>query len=133
MNPIPITIGGETTLVPRLRIQQIIDLSTRRFEKDRLDLVSDLNDAGVDAVERLDQLREHRKECGLSSVIVRSAFSVEGAISIVSAAMGGELPEQFASISPDEMSRLALGCIGVELEDKTEDKAERSAEGKAQA
>ena len=121
MNPIPITIGGETTLVPRLRIQQIIDLSTRRFERDRLNLVADLNDAGVDA--------EHRKECGLSSVIVRSAFSVEGAIAIVTDAMGGELPQQFASISPDEMSRLALGCIGVELEEK----AERSAEGKAQA
>jgi hypothetical protein len=129
MNPIPITIGGETTLVPRLRIQQIIDLSTRRFERDRLDLVADLNDAGVDAEQRLDQLREHRKECGLSSVIVRSAFSVEGAIAIVTDAMGGELPQQFASISPDEMSRLALGCIGVELEEK----AERSAEGKAQA
>ena len=85
MNPIPITIGGETTLVPRLRIQQIIDLSTRRFERDRLEIVTD--------------------------------------------AMGGELPQQFASISPDEMSRLALGCIGVELEEK----AEGSAEGKAQA
>ena len=129
MNPIPITIGGETTLVPRLRIQQIIDLSTRRFERDRLDLVADLNDAGVDAEQRLDQLREHRKECGLSSVIVRSAFSVEGAIEIVTDAMGGELPQQFASISPDEISRLALGCIGVELEEK----AEGSAEGKAQA
>ena len=129
MNPIPITIGGETTLVPRLRIQQIVDVATKRFEQDRLNLVDDLSDAGVEPAEKLEALREQRKEYGLSSVIVRSAFSVSGAIDIITEAMGGDLPEQFASISPDNMSRLALECIGVELE---EDKAEGSAEGKVQ-
>ena len=129
MNPIPITVGEETTLVPRLKIQQIINLSTLRFERDRIALVNDLTDSGVQASDRLEALREHRKECGLSSVIVRSAFSIEGAIEIITEAMGGDFPEQFGSISPDEMSRLALGCIGVELKESDEE----SSEGKAQA
>lgn len=124
MNPIPITVGGETTLVPRLRVQQIIDLATRRFERDRLDLVADLTDAGVGPEERLERLREHRKESGLSSGIVRAAFSTEGAIEIIAEAMGGEFPDRFGSIAPDEISRLALACIGVELGEKDEGSAE---------
>jgi len=124
MNPIPITVGGETTLVPRLRVQQILDLAARRFERDRLDLVADLTDAGVGPEERLERLREHRKESGLSSGIVRAAFSTEGAIEIIAEAMGGEFPERFGSIAPDEVSRLALACIGVELGEKDEGSAE---------
>lgn len=128
MNPIPVTIDGDTTLVPRLRVQQVIDLSTRRFERERLNLIADLTDAGVEPGDRLLQLRKQREESGLSAMIVRSAFTTRGAKEVVAEAMGGEFPESFASIAPDELSRLALSCLGVTL-DENED--EGRAEGKA--
>lgn len=128
MNPTPVTIEGETTLVPRLRVQQVIDLSTRRFERERLNLIADLTDAGVEAGDRLIQLRKQRDEAGLSAMIIRSAFSTEGSKEVVAEAMGGQFPESFASIAPDELSRLALACLGVTLDDKAE---EGRAEGKA--
>ena len=132
MQPIPVTIADETILVPRLRVQQIIDLQVLRHERDRLELVKDLEDAGVSAEERLARLREHRDQAGLASVIVRSAFTIQGAHQIIRLAMDGEFPESFGGLEPTEISRIALQCLGLNLDDfeDDEDKGEERAEGK---
>lgn len=131
MQPIPVTIADETVLVPRLRVQQVIDLQTLRHESDRRDLIRDLEEAGVPAEDRLARLREHRETAGLSSVIVRAAFTVSGAFQIIRLAMGGEFPESFAGLEPTELSRIALQCLGLDLEDfGDDDQSESRAEGK---
>ena len=132
MQPIPVTIADETVLVPRLRVQQIIDLSTLRHERDRLELVNDLEDAGVPTEERFEQLREHRNQTGLSSIIVRSAFTVQGAYQIIRLAMGGEFPESLAGLEPTEMSRIALQCLGVDIEQFETDDEDEGDEGRAE-
>jgi hypothetical protein len=127
MKPIPVESQGQTVLVPRLRVQQIIDLSVLRHDQERRELKQDLEDAGVDPAERLERLREHRKQVGLSSVIVQSAFSVGGAYQIIRLAMGGDFPESFEDLEPTRLTEVALGCLGIELDDLVGD---GSAEGK---
>lgn len=124
MEPIAVTVGPGTILVPRLRVQQIIDLAVLRHERERRDLIQDLEDAGVPADDRLERLRQHRKEVGLSSVIVRWAFSVDGAYQILKMAMGDQFPEEFESFDPANLSNLALQCIGVDLDATSEGGAE---------
>ena len=124
MEPIAVTVGQRTILVPRLRVQQIIDLAVLRHERERRDLIQDLEDAGVPADDRLERLRQHRKEVGLSSVIVRWAFSVDGAYQILKMAMGDQFPEEFESFDPANLSNLALQCIGVDLDATSEGGAE---------
>jgi hypothetical protein len=126
MQPIPVTIDDDTLLVPRLRVQQIIDLSTLRHESDRRDLVRDLEEAGVEAEERFAKLREHRDQAGLSSIIIRSAFTVQGAFQIIRLAMGGEFPESMAGMEPTELSKIALQCLGLNLEDFESDSGDES-------
>tara|TARA_R100000700_G_C3072673_1_gene82071 strand:+ start:16 stop:456 length:441 start_codon:yes stop_codon:yes gene_type:complete len=133
MQPIPVTISGETILVPRLKVQQIIDLQVLRHERDRLELIKDLEDSGVPSDERLERLREHRNQAGLASVIVRSAFTIQGAHQIIRLAMDGEFPDSFGGLEPTEISKIALKCIGLNLDEfeDDEDKGEGWAEGKA--
>ncbi len=123
MEPIAVPVADGTILVPRLKVQQIIDLAVLRHERERKELVQDLEDAGVDPDDRLQRLREHRKEVGLSSVIVRWAFSVDGAYNIVRMAMG-EFPAELEGMDPGNLSRLALACIGVDLDESVEGGAE---------
>ena len=127
MEPIAVPVGDCTILVPRLRVQEIIDLAVLRHERERRELVQDLEDAGVSAEERFERLRTHRKEIGLSSVVVRSAFTVDGAFQIIRLAMKGEFPAELEGLDPNNLSRLALACIGIDLDNLSE----RSAEGKA--
>jgi hypothetical protein len=129
VEPIPVTIAGETFLVPRLRVQDIIDLQTLRFDRERRELIEDLEAAGVSSDDRLATLRKHRQERGLSSVIVRAAFSVEGAWSIVRSALKDDIPEPLREMDPQTLSRTALACIGIDLDEMTSDQEGR-AEGK---
>ena len=123
MEPIAVPVADGTILVPRLKVQQIIDLAVLRHERERKELVQDLEDAGVDPDDRLQRLREHRKEVGLSSVIVRWAFSVDGAYNIIRMAMG-EFPAELEGFGPANLSKLALACIGVDLDESVEGGAE---------
>jgi len=123
MEPIAVPVADGTILVPRLKVQQIIDLAVLRHERERKELVQDLEDAGVDPDDRLERLREHRKEVGLSSVIVRWAFSVDGAYNIIRMAMG-EFPTELEGFGPANLSKLALACIGVDLDESVEGGAE---------
>ena len=130
MLPIPISTDDDTILVPRLSVQQIIDLSILRHDRDRRSLVQDLKDAGCSSEDSLEKLREHRKSEGLSSIVVRSAFTVDGAFQIIRLAMGGEYPESLERLDPTRLSNLALQCLGLDLDDLGNEKTE-SAEGNA--
>jgi len=123
MEPIAVPVADGTILVPRLKVQQIIDLAVLRHERERKELVQDLEDAGVDPEDRLERLRQHRKEVGLSSVIVRWAFLVEGAYNIIQLSMG-EFPAELEGFGPANLSKLALACIGVDLDESVEGGAE---------
>ena len=120
MEPIPVIIENETIMVPKLQVQQMISLACEVHEQKRDLLIKDLDDSGAEPATRLDSLKQFRDEEVQTLSLIRSAFSVEGAVKIIATAMGGEFPTQFSNISPDQISVIAAGCLGVEIE-KTED------------
>ncbi len=77
----------------------------------------------------MSMLRTHREQRGLLSLVVRSAFTVDGAYRIVKTAMGGSMPEGFETFDPSDLSTVALGCLGVDLDELVDE--DGSAEGKA--
>ena len=62
MTPQAVTIDGETILIPKLTVQQIIDMSVLQNERERNDLLQDMKDAEIEGEERLSRLQAHRKE-----------------------------------------------------------------------
>ena len=128
MKPQALTIDGKSLLIPKLTVQQIIDMTVLQNEKERTELVQDLKDSGITGPERLEMLRDHRKESSLSATVVRSAFSMQGAYRIIACAMGGEFPEAMNGADPTVLTNVALGCLGVDLDELSE--SEGSSEGK---
>ena len=129
MEPIPVSVGDTTTLVPRLTVQQVIELGVLRDEEVRRALIEDADAAGLEPTDKMELLRKHRDQRGLSSAIVKSAFSVDGAYRIVKRAMGGTWPSAFESMDPSDLSTLALGCLGIDLDEFVS--GESRAEGNA--
>lgn len=130
MTPQAVTIDGETILIPKLTVQQIIDMSVLQNERERNDLLQDMKDAEIEGEERLSRLQAHRKEAGLSATVVRSAFTSAGAYAIIRHAMGGEYPETMNHLDPTRLTQIALGCLGIDLEGLKAD--EGGTEGKDQ-
>jgi|TARA_R100000030_G_scaffold88489_1_gene72448 hypothetical protein len=117
MEPIPVTVAKETTLVPRLKVQEIISLSAKKSEEKRIELLADLNDSQVDSATRFEALKEFRENQTTSMYLVRSAFTVEGAVEIIASAMGGEFPAQFKHLDPNQLTTIAANCLGFDMEE----------------
>ena len=117
MQPIAVTVAGETTLVPKLKVQEIISLSAKKSEEKRVELLADLDDSQVNSETRLEALKEFRENQTTSMYLVRSAFTVEGAAEIIAEAMGGEFPPEFKHLDPNRLTTIAAGCIGFDIEE----------------
>lgn len=113
--PKVITTSEGQISVPKLTVQQIIDLSATIHESNRSKLMRDLDDSGAPHESRLEALAHFRKEEGLTSVIIRSAFSLEGAMKILAEAFGGEVPNSITELDPTEITNLALSCFGIDV------------------
>jgi len=128
MKPIAVSVGEETTLVPKLKVQEIISLSARKSEEKRIELLADLDDSQVDSETRLEALKEFRENQTTSMYLVRSAFTVEGAAEIIAEAMGGEFPSEFKHLDPNRLTSIAASCIGFDIdkmEKNTSDNGEK--------
>lgn len=132
MEPIAVTTQEGTLLIPRLTVQQIIDLTAEASEAERQAILRDLRDAEASASERMERLERHRRESSLSSTVIRDAFNLVGARRILSAALGS-FPASLEDLDPARLSRLALGSLGVDLDEYAEGSAEGKADQEAEA
>jgi hypothetical protein len=126
MTPKTLIIDGKTIQIPKLTIQQIIELSSETFEVNRHALLKDLEDAGASPADRAKALADYRREQDLNSVLIRSAFTAAGSYAIVNKACNG-MPDELNSLDPAEFTNIALSCLGMEVKGEG-----TSAEGKAE-
>jgi len=122
-----ITVGTKQFLVPRVTVQQMMDMIETQHAARRQSLIADLEDAGASSEVRVQKLREFSEQNGLMSNVIREAFTVRGAVWIISEAYEGNFPEEFNELLPDDLSRVALHIIGFDPDEQDEE----SAEGKA--
>jgi hypothetical protein len=108
------TIKGQTVLVPRLTVAQIVNVQSLAAERARAALLKDLEDAGCDPDTKLERLERHRRDADLVQYVIRQAFSVTGAQEILSLAYGGNVPPLVAEATLTEQTDLALRALGLE-------------------
>ena len=117
--------------IPRLTVNQIIELQAIHWKAERDALVEDMDQAGIESSERLERLREARQASESVMALMRLPFSIRWCRTIVGLAIdGGE--SLVESMNPEEASRSALWCLGYDLDDlKPKTAADGRAEGKA--
>lgn len=119
--PVTKTIGGETYTLHKLTPSDIHMLASIEFDRERTQLLKDLDDAKATSAERLEKLREHSGTRDLGPSVARMAFRTQGAMDIVRTA--GSKPGstniaiETVPISPDELIELALELVGENIED----------------
>lgn len=121
-----VIVSGRTVLVPRVSVQRLMDMIEQQYSERRRSLLCDLEDACAPADLRVQKLAELADQRGLMSHLVRHAFSMSGAVWIISEAHDGTFPEEFNEMSPDDLARIALHVIGFDPDDVT---GSESAEG----
>ena len=89
-----------------------------QYERERADLIEDLETAQASPQERMRALKEHRQTKGLTGNLMRSAFSLEGALKIIEWVCDPEDLEGIKSGTPEETVRLALTLLGFEDTDE---------------
>lgn len=116
--------------IPRLTVNQIIELQAIHWKAERDALVEDMDQAGIESSERLERLREARQASESVMALMRLPFSIRWCRTIIGiAVVGGE--ELVESMNPEEASRASLWCLGYDLDElKPKAESKGGAEGK---
>ena len=119
-------LGGQEILVARLGVQQVMDLTESLDAEDRDALIRDLDAAEVTGEQRLQALREQSASKGLVSNLIKSAFTMKGAMRII-ASIDDMESWPISEATPDQISEIALHSLGFDLSD-FEESAEKKDE-----
>lgn len=112
--------------VPEPSVGDLIALMDNLYDRERAEILCDLEDAQAAPEERMKALCEHRKTKGLTGNLMRSAFTLDGAVRIINWVVDEDEAALLLDCDPEETVRLALRLLGFE------DNDEPSAEGKAE-
>lgn len=107
--------------LPKLRPCDVIELQAVLHQRDRMRLLTTLDESNVEPAVRLIELKEHDKTRGLFSAIWQSCYTTEGAQEIIErsiAMMNGDKPnvEGFLKDPTDDLHEMAMELIGIDLE-----------------
>ena len=128
MTQISVRRKGKVIKVREPTVEDLIALMSDQYETERSNIIEDLEASGASGSERLAALQEHRKTRGLTGNLMRSAFSLEGAVKIIRWVAEGKTADELLQGTPEETVRLALQLLG--FEDDDEQSQESSTEGK---
>jgi hypothetical protein len=108
-------VGTEERRFTPLSVRQVCTLQTVLAERMAADTVADCRTLGLDADETLRRVRVAREDARLSTTLVRSCFTFDGACRILSESVGADRAETMLDgIAPDALTELALQVIGFE-------------------
>jgi hypothetical protein len=131
MSKIVVKRDDKTFHLEKATVQDVIDLMDEMHKEKRAELLEDLDAAGVTGGEKIEALSELRKTKGITSDLVRSAFTLNGAKKIIEfKCQPGEM-HGICDCAPDEVVYLALEILGFDreaFETSEEDKKEEPAE-----
>ena len=114
--------------IPRLTVNQIIELQALHWSDEKAALVDDMDSAGVEASDRLERLREARRASESVVALMRLPFSIKWCRVILEMTVPGQAVVE--SMTPEDASRAAMWCLGYDL-DEIISRGQGRAEGKA--
>tara|TARA_R110001592_G_scaffold122620_3_gene329549 strand:+ start:2868 stop:3269 length:402 start_codon:yes stop_codon:yes gene_type:complete len=115
---------GKTIKVAQARVQDVIDMMEANHRELRSDLIADLEAGKIDDAGKVKALEELRAKKGITSDLIRSAFTLPGAKRIIEHQAEPDDLEQLLNTTPDRIVELALQVIGWDPEPEEEAKGE---------
>jgi hypothetical protein len=112
---IVVQVGSEQRSFRPLTVRELCTAHNALAESVARAAILDCRALGLDADETLRRAKEAREDARLSSSIIRSCFTMDGASRIVEASTGAEAFESAVDgMTPDAISELALQLVGFE-------------------
>ena len=117
----PIIVNGHT--VPKLTVQDILELQEREFVVQKKALIASLDDAGADENLRVEKLMALRRRSDLGDDLIMSAYGIRGASAIIRHALGDSVTtlEDLELDPTGDLQKLALELLGVRMVSKQEE------------
>ena len=122
MSHLTIQRNSKTIKIPMASVQDVIDLMDESYSRRRKELASDMKEMEIDDAGRIEALKELRERKGMTTDLIREAFTLPGAHAIIRHMADPENLEEILEEAPDEIVQLALQILGFEVggEDETE-------------
>lgn len=126
-----LNVNGRQLQVERMTVQQISDMLGLEHDRVKSELVQCLDESKVDSQTRLSELKALDERKGFITDLVKSVFTIHGAIRVISYANDGNFPEDYNELKPDDLTMVAMHFLGFDEKDLMA--SESSAEGKEPA
>ncbi len=121
---------GDRTIRARVaKVADVIHLMEQQYERDRLEMIKNLNDCEVPANEKMSALKELAAEKGQVSTLMKSAFTLQGAIEVLKYSTEPDDHKYLEDIEVDRLVVFALQVLGFTASTEEEGTEEQS--GKA--
>lgn len=126
-NPV-VVVDGQVRTFRALSVREVVTVQNALAARMAADAVTDARAAGMTPADAVQRAAAAREEARLSSSLIRSCFTLEGATRIVEQSTGRE---DFAAatdgMSPDTFTELALMLVGYEWDQSASKWRRRSA------
>ena len=119
---------GETIRLSEATIAEVIGLMDHQFDKQRKELIEDLEAVDASSELKLEEVRKLRDEKGLTSKLIRYAFTLRGAMDVIEYVVPEEKREKALGGDPDQIVWLALRLLGFNMSDNEEEGEKAEAE-----
>lgn len=121
--------NNEKTIQVRVaKIRDVLHIMDQVYEARREELLEDLDSSGAGTLEKMQALAQLREDRGSVSLLMKSAFTLHGAIEILKHLTDSSDHESLNEVPMDKLVLVALRSIGFEQSDDDSDEDE---EGKA--
>ena len=100
----------------------------RSQTSERIELISDMEAMNASESAKLDAMRDLRDRRGMTSDLIREAFTLPGARSIIEHVADPDDHESLLEEPPDELVRLALQILGFDMDDADVEEADSTAD-----
>ncbi len=105
-----------TIHVPLASVQDVIDLMDANYARKRIELISDMEAMNASESAKLEAMKELRDRRGMTSDLIREAFTLPGARSIIEHVADPDDHESLLEEPPDEVVRIALQILGFNMD-----------------
>lgn len=126
MSHVTVERNGRTFHVQLAKVQDVIDLMDANYARRRKELIEDLEAMKASPEDKMKALAELRDRKGLTADLMREAFTLEGACSIIRHMANPDDYEAVIDGAPDKIVELALLVLGFTLDAEGDDPEEGS-------
>jgi hypothetical protein len=120
MSHVTVHRQGKAYHVPLATVQDVIDLMDATYSINRAELIADLDAMSASEDAKVKAIREMRSRKGMTTDLVRQAFTLNGAQMIVEHVVEPEKHEAIMDTTPDDLVQTALLILGFDMNEESE-------------